>query len=298
MLEDQLFKTLFEIFPFGVYVVDIATYQIIYANQSCQDAHGDCVNKICYEALYKEDRPCYACKIGQLLKSDANQTLIFERFNEYNECWYQHYERILRWSDGRLVKYTVEVDISALKATQNQLAEAHALLALRNKELVKINQHDELTGAFNRSHLNQVLSERVYNMQRYNEKFSLALLDIDDFKKINDTFGHLVGDSVLIELVKLINSNIRKTDCFGRWGGEEFIIIVPFVKTAQDTQYFLEKLRELIANHVFTDIGHCTCSIGVAHSIATDNMVSIVRNADEALYFAKTNGKNRVVIYN
>ena len=300
MIENHLFEALFEMIPFGIYVVDIQTYQVIYANRKYKKTHGDCVRKICYKAIYKEDSPCHYCKIGQLINplgKPNNNTLVFERFNEYNDCWYQHHEKILCWPDGRIVKYTIEVDISELRAVQNQLAEAHALLALKNKELIEINRHDELTKAFNRSHLNHVLAEQLYNMSRYQRVFSVVLMDIDDFKKINDRYGHLVGDSVLVEMVQLVNRHIRQTDCFGRWGGEEFMIIAPYIEGESDTKVFVEKLCNIIANHNFSIVGHCTCSLGVAHCTLEDSMISIVKNADDALYFAKSYGKNQVVIY-
>jgi diguanylate cyclase (GGDEF)-like protein len=300
IIEIQLFEALVEMIPFGVYVVDIKTYQLVYANHSYKQAHGDCVHSICYDAIYKEDSSCYYCKIGQLIDEQGNpngKTLIFERFNEYNERWYQHHEKALCWSDGRIVKYTIEVDISESKAMQNQLAEAHALLAIKNKELMEINRHDELTKVFNRSHLNHVLAEQIYNMERYHSLFSVVLLDIDDFKKINDNYGHLVGDAVLIEMAQLVSNNIRQFDCFGRWGGEEFMIITPHVKSEAETKYFVEKLCNIIANHDFSIVGHCSCSLGVTHCSSTDTMISVVKNADDALYFAKANGKNQVVVY-
>jgi diguanylate cyclase (GGDEF)-like protein len=300
MIENHLFEALFEMIPFGVYVVDIKNYQVVYANRSYKEAHGDWVNKICYQTIYEEDSPCYYCKIGQLIDEEGkpnNKTLIFERFNEYNERWYQHHEKTLCWPDGRIVKYTIEVDISELKAMQNQLAEAHALLAIKNKELMEINRHDELTKVFNRSHLNHVLAEQIYNKERYQNSFSVVLLDIDDFKKINDSYGHLVGDVVLIEMAQLVSNNIRQFDCFGRWGGEEFMIIIPHVKSMDDTKFFVEKLCKIIANHNFAMVGHCSCSLGVTHCAPNDTMISVVKNADDALYFAKANGKNQVVVY-
>ena len=180
---------------------------------------------------------------------------------------------------------------------QNRLAEAHALLAIKNKELIEINKHDELTKVFNRSHLNHVLAEKIYNMKRYHSLFSVILLDIDDFKKINDSYGHLVGDAVLIEMAQLISSNIRQFDCFGRWGGEEFMIITPHVKTIDDTKLFVEKLCNIIADHNFATVGHCSCSLGIAHCTLTDTMISVVKHADDALYFAKEHGKNQAIEY-
>jgi diguanylate cyclase (GGDEF)-like protein len=300
MEEEYLLKTLFEMFPFGVYVVDIETYEIIYANRSYQIAHGDCVGKICHHAIYQEDSPCHHCKIGQLVDKQGNpnnNTLIFEHFNECNDYWYQHHEKVLRCTDGRTIKYTIEVDICELKAIQNRLAESHALLTIKNRELLEINRHDELTKVFNRSHLNHVLAERLYNAERYQKAFSVVLIDIDDFKKINDNYGHLVGDAVLIEMAQLINHNIRQSDCFGRWGGEEFMIIAPYIKSLSDTKAFIEKLCKQIAKTSFSVVGHCTCSFGIAHCTPQDTMISIVKNADDALYFAKAHGKNQVIIY-
>jgi diguanylate cyclase (GGDEF)-like protein len=300
MIESHLFEALFEMFPFGVYVVDIKNYQVIYANRTYREAHGECVNQVCYEAIYREDSPCHYCKIRQLVDIQGhpnNNTLIFERFNEYNDCWYQHHEKTLCWPDGRVVKYTIEVDICELKAMQNRLAEAHALLAIKNKELMEINRHDELTKIFNRSHLNHVLAEKIYDMERYHSLFGLVLLDIDDFKKINDLHGHLVGDVVLIEITQLISSHIRQFDCFGRWGGEEFMLIIPHVKSTDDTKAFVEKLCNIISHHTFSTVGHCSCSFGITHCTPNDTMISVVKNADDALYLAKANGKNQVVIY-
>lgn len=300
MIENHLFEALFETFPFGVYVVDVENYQVIYANRTYKAAHGDCINRTCYQAIYREDLPCHNCKIDKLLDENGkpnNNTLIFERFNEYNDCWYQHHEKSLCWPDGRVVKYTIEVDICELKATQNRLAEAHALLALKNRELIEINKRDELTKAFNRSHLNHILAEQIHEMTYYRKSFSVVLIDIDDFKKINDDYGHLVGDEVLIELVQLVNDNISQSDCFGRWGGEEFMLIAPHTHNENDTQTVIEKLCEIIANHDFSTVGHCTCSFGIAHCAPNDTMISIVKNADDALYLAKAYGKNQVVIH-
>lgn len=300
MIENHLFEALFEMFPFGVYVVDVKTYQVVYANRIYKEVHGDCVHKICYHTIYKEDSPCHYCKIGQLLEPNGQpnkNTLVFERFNEFNECWYQHYEKTLCWPDGRIVKYTIEVDISQSKAMQNELAEAHALLALKNKELIEINRHDELTKIFNRTHLNHVLSEQVYNRARYRRLFSVVLMDIDDFKKINDRYGHLVGDDVLIEITTVISDNIRQFDCFGRWGGEEFMIIAPYISSGKESETLVKKLCKIIETHEFASVGHCSCSFGIAHCTDEDSMISIVKNADDALYLAKSRGKNQVVVH-
>lgn len=300
MIENQLFEALFDVFPFGVYVTDVETYEVCYVNRSFKEAHGDSVGKTCYEAIYKEDSPCYYCKIPQLLnekRTPNNKTLIFERFNEYNDRWYQHHEKTMCWPDGRVIKYSIEVDICELKEMQNRLAEAHAALALKNKELIEINTRDELTKIYNRSHLNQVLSEQLYKAQRYKTQFSIVIIDIDDFKLVNDSHGHLVGDQVLIEFSRLISQHIRQSDCFGRWGGEEFMIIVSHINSENETKMFVEKLCKVIAAQTFTSIGHCSASFGLAHYKNNDTGVELVKKADDALYFAKAQGKNQVRVH-
>lgn len=300
MIENHLFEALFDVFPFGVYVVDVKSFEICYVNRSFKETHGDCAGQTCYQAIYKEDSPCYYCKITQLLDENSvpnNKTLIFERFNEYNDRWYQHHEKTMCWPDGRIIKYSIEVDICELKEMQNRLAEAHAALALKNKELMEINIRDELTQIYNRSYLNQILSEQLYRAERYQSQFSLVIMDIDNFKHINDSQGHLVGDEVLIEFSQLIQQHIRKSDCFGRWGGEEFMIIASNMSSEKESKSFIEKLCQIIASYNFSDIGHCSASFGIANYRNKDDAISLVKKADDALYFAKESGKSQVKTY-
>jgi diguanylate cyclase (GGDEF)-like protein len=122
----------------------------------------------------------------------------------------------------------------------------------------------------------------------------LLLLDIDDFKQVNDKYGHLVGDKVLVEFAQLIKSNIRSNDNLTRWGGEEFIIALMDASESQAWEY-AERLRKLIANHVFEIIGAITVSIGVAALGEDEGIDSLLKRVDEALYQAKLTTKNKVV---
>lgn len=171
------------------------------------------------------------------------------------------------------------------------------LLQTYNRKLEKISVTDPLTGCYNRLKIEECLQKQESLFHRYRQPFSVILCDIDHFKKINDTFGHLAGDAVLTEMVMLFNQRLRDTDILGRWGGEEFIIITPNTDLSAATA-LAEALRQRLADHEFTTVGHQTASFGVAefnrgnHSIA-----HLIGQVDEALYEAKERGRNRAIAY-
>ncbi|MGC9527387.1 MAG: transporter substrate-binding domain-containing diguanylate cyclase [Limnospira sp.] len=171
------------------------------------------------------------------------------------------------------------------------------LLQTYNRKLEKISVTDPLTGCFNRLKIEKCLEQQESLFHRYQHKFSVILCDIDYFKKINDTFGHLAGDAVLIEMVELFNQRLRNTDILGRWGGEEFIIIAPNTNLSQATA-LAEALRQQLSNHEFTTVDHQTASFGVAEFNSSNYSIShLISQVDEALYKAKETGRNSVIAY-
>ncbi|MDB2405693.1 GGDEF domain-containing protein, partial [Arcobacteraceae bacterium] len=160
-----------------------------------------------------------------------------------------------------------------------------------NKKLILI---DPLTTAYNRKAFDTTLSEVFSLFNRYKTPFSLLLLDIDNFKQINDTYGHITGDDVLKDLVDLINENIRNTDTLYRVGGEEFIIICRNT-ILSDAVNLAEKLRQTIESSLNTiNDNTITVSIGVTEVITKDTHNSIYKRVDDNLYDSKNKGKNRV----
>lgn len=160
------------------------------------------------------------------------------------------------------------------------------------KRIEVLSVTDKLTGIYNRIRLDEVLSAEYVRFKRYGQIYSLIMFDIDFFKKVNDTYGHLVGDEVLKSLANLIKSSIRESDVFGRWGGEEFLIVCS--GTDVEGAYNLaSKLRRKVELFEFPSVDRVTCSFGVAQidDAGTDNMV---KRADDALYRAKLDGRNRV----
>lgn len=154
---------------------------------------------------------------------------------------------------------------------------------------------DELTKAYNRKYFNERLIEKIEMFKRYESEFCIALLDIDDFKIVNDSFGHDVGDIVLIKVCQIIKQNIRNTDILFRIGGEEFVILYP--KTAINEAYFAtEKIRNLIKNETIIENHKITISVGLSQIKHNDTEESIFKRVDELMYLSKRSGKDKVTI--
>ena len=158
--------------------------------------------------------------------------------------------------------------------------------------------HDNLTKLFNRQKLNDDFSKEILREERYKHGLSLIMLDIDDFKQINDTYGHDVGDVVLKNISNIILKSTRKTDIASRWGGEEFMILLPET-TLENSMTIAETLRANVENYNCDKVNeNITISLGVAvFQNGVDSKDTIVKNVDLALYEAKNSGKNRVVKY-
>lgn len=164
------------------------------------------------------------------------------------------------------------------------------------KELEKFASIDKLTGIYNRRMLDSFLQKEIEVSKRHKDNLPLIIIDIDFFKLVNDTYGHLVGDNVLKQLSKIISQNIRISDIFGRYGGEEFLIIC--TKTSENNAFVLaEKLRKEIENFKFDRVGYKTISLGISSLTNNDDIELLFKKADEALYKAKNSGRNKTVIY-
>jgi len=161
------------------------------------------------------------------------------------------------------------------------------------EEIRRLSVTDKLTQIYNRLKLDETLEKEWNRSKRTEVSFSLMIMDIDHFKIVNDTFGHQVGDIVLVELANILKMNVGSVDVVGRWGGEEFLIILPEI--SKDGAVLLaEKLRTLIYEKVFTKAGMITASFGVSSYNKDISPEIIVSRADMALYKAKKNGRNRV----
>jgi diguanylate cyclase (GGDEF)-like protein len=155
---------------------------------------------------------------------------------------------------------------------------------------------DDLTGFFNRIHLMDLIESENNRSVRTGSVFSLVMMDIDKFKKINDTYGHQTGDQVLRTFAAVIRSILRKTDFCGRYGGEEFLVLLTQTDL-QAAKVFAERIRGSVENSFFPDLGpdsRVTVSLGLVEHQMQENIEKTISRADDALYKAKKKGRNRV----
>ncbi len=160
------------------------------------------------------------------------------------------------------------------------------------KILEYVSTHDTLTGVYNREFFQKELTKKTKSANRYDQSFALAMVDVDNFKNVNDTYGHQVGDEVLKKLADSINKNIREDDVFARWGGEEFVIIA----NGADINSIIELIKKIQKEIIKVDFGvakNVTASYGLTVYKEKDNEESILKRADEALYLAKEKGRDR-----
>jgi diguanylate cyclase (GGDEF)-like protein len=183
----------------------------------------------------------------------------------------------------------------------SKVEEDEYLVALSN--VTEIHEHltdtkekayiDSLTKVFNRNKFNEEF-EKISKQSLLNKKsFSLAIIDIDKFKTFNDTYGHLIGDEVLVNMAQTVQDNIREVDFFARWGGEEFVLIFQNVGIERSTM-IANKIRRKIQENNHKTAGQITASFGITQYKKNDTLKSIIKRCDDALYRAKENGRNRV----
>ncbi|MGH3089223.1 MAG: diguanylate cyclase [Rubrobacteraceae bacterium] len=161
------------------------------------------------------------------------------------------------------------------------------------ERLKQLAETDDLTGLHNRRRSSRLLEEEMERSRRYGLPLSVIVFDIDDFKRINDEFGHDTGDEVLAEVAHLARKALRESDELGRWGGEEFIIVAPETRHAS-AHRLAERLREAMEEYEFGVNEGVSASFGVSELRSGDSATTLVKRADAALYRAKTRGKNRV----
>ena len=186
-----------------------------------------------------------------------------------------------------------------IKRLQEELEERERQLLEANERLRHMSQTDPLTGLDNRRNLEERLDEMFEHARRLGEPFACVMCDLDRFKSVNDTYGHQAGDAVLKQFARILRQEVREIDRAGRYGGEEFMLLLP--GTVLDAAVtFAERVRKQVEAHTFTSDGTSICrtaSFGVSawpHP-RVDNCDTLVRAADDALYVAKETGRNRVV---
>lgn len=184
--------------------------------------------------------------------------------------------------------------LAVLRHIEKTRSEAFHFLHEHNARLEYIAITDGLTGLVNRTRLDQALKRGVLRAKSEQLDLAVILLDIDHFKHVNDTYGHQVGDRILIELAQLLRENTRGSDTLGRWGGEEFLLVAESC-SRQQAKVLAEKIRHAVAATVFHADIRITISLGVASFQTGDDESSLIRRVDQALYAAKNRGRNCTV---
>ncbi len=210
------------------------------------------------------------------------------------------YTTEIKTKDGNIIPFEVT---SRIHITQGQppmgicIARDITDRVKTEKELKRLSEVDPLTGAYNRNKYKEIIGKEMDRAKRHKYPLSAIMTDVDFFKAINDTYGHVTGDEVLKDIVSLIMKNIRSEDYLIRWGGEEFLIIAPYASL--NNAYLLsEKLRIQAELQYFSSKGiMITLSFGIAELIENENEISFIKRADNALYKAKNSGRNRSIIF-
>jgi len=192
---------------------------------------------------------------------------------------------------------------SLLRVINNALEKSRLKREVRQamQKMAEMSTRDELTGLFNRRYFEEALTTEIARAQRYQTALTLCMMDIDHFKKVNDTYGHPAGDTAMKELALLLQRNLRQTDIACRYGGEEFAVLLPNTDRGPALE-LCERFRDLLCRHTVIHADktfQLTLSIGItAFSEADDARLSgLVDRADKALYMAKQKGRNRIVVY-
>jgi diguanylate cyclase (GGDEF)-like protein len=189
-----------------------------------------------------------------------------------------------------------------LRAIEERNRKLELIVAERTRELQqameqlqKLATTDKLTGISNRAKLDELIADEHRYLQRHLRPSSIAICDIDHFKAINDAHGHLTGDRVLVEFAGLLGDNLRAIDRLGRWGGEEFLVLLPEA-SGHGAQIVAERVQARLAEHDFGLGRAITMSVGIAEHRGGETVDTWISRADEMLYRAKNLGRNRILV--
>jgi len=292
--EKDFFKNLLDHSFDGIYFVD-SERKILYWNKGAEEISGyrdgNVIGFYCYDHILQHTNKngknlCLdGCPLVEAIKEDHPVRIKF----------YLHHrsgKRVPVESQVSPVK-NVEGDTIGAIATFRDVV-AYEALEKANSKIKKLIGIDPLTRIANRRRVFETLKHEMIRSQRYHTGLSLIMVDIDHFKKVNDRYGHLVGDRVLKVVAKILKRYTRKSDLVGRYGGEEFLLILPQSNRKQAT-IVAEKLRTAISSYKFKGISDpLHASFGVTVLKRTDDLDGLVARVDDALYRAKKDGRNKV----
>ncbi len=283
--KEELLHILAESNPNGVMIYDFKSGEILYANKALERLTGYTAEELKknsdpLQLIHPKDRQSVMEKIDSRLGGYEGSFSYVVRImsKEGTVKWVRIISSVITYK-GREVSMVTMMDISNEKA--------------RERRLEQVAHYDKLTRIYNRRALEGFLDKNIRHAEETGEGFSLLIIDIDNFKHINDTYGHNTGDEVLKGVAKILKNTLRDSDILGRWGGEEFLVILP---ATYKPAVVGEKLRSAVEKHSIGEVGKVTITVGGTIYVEGDTPASIVNRADTALYRGKKTGKNKVVI--
>ncbi len=292
-LQDEFLSQVLNMVEDFLFIMD-SDHTIIQANQRALNFYGqDIIGKKCYQVTRSKISPCADCTINFALRNREVRSR--EIFNE-KTGQYMSMKTYPIVDEEENLLYVVETykDITRLKRLETEVRR-------RDSTIRKMTVTDELTGLWNHNYIYRRLREEMKKTRRYGRPFSIVIVDLDDFKGINERYGHSGGDLILINTSKIIAETIRGADLAGRFGGEEFMILVP--ESDQDgASRLANRLLERIRN-AQVEIGDLkvryTASIGIATFQKEDDyqLRQLIAHGEEAMYFAKSMGKNQAAAF-
>ena len=310
---EKEYRTLFENMPIGLYRTS--------ADGHILDANMALVNMFGYPSrsallAQKADELYADPELDNKFKSEIlTKGLLsaFEaEFRRYDQqtFWAEDYVHVIYDADGHPLYYEGSlINITDRKKAENDLRQANQSLQLAHSELQKMFTHEQvlartdgLTGQINRRYFFEIATREFNLSARYQRPLTIILFDIDGFKQVNDTFGHTLGDKILVQAAQTTAMQVRDVDVLARYGGDEFIILLPQTD-AKQAFMIAERIRESVASVRVENENSpfiVTLSVGVAeiiHSPQDETIEDVIRRADHALYQAKKNGRNHTIIY-
>ena len=290
----RVLETVLDALDVLVYVSDMHTHEVLFVSRHGIDIWGAPEGRRCFEYLQAQQAsPCAFCTNDRLVDADGKPTgvLVWEFQNTVTQRWYQCHDQAIPWIDGRIVRIEAAIDITDRKHAEAALREARQ----QAEALARI---DPLTAVPNRRAFYERMARALDGPRRAHSSICLAMVDVDHFKRFNDTHGHVFGDEVLVSLCRYFNAHLRPSDEVFRFGGEEFVVVLPDTD-AEGALRLADRLREGIARMPLRHDGrveHVTCSIGIAAWAGDADIDAWLARADRAMYAAKAAGRNCCVL--
>ncbi len=269
------------------------------------------INEARQDGLKLHQEKAFQAKLRKLIEKDlrtkAPITLAMDFDGKTYLVQYRPIKDISQQPVGYFFSYKEDRQIQAFAMSRKIVAILATVIMLilillvaymhrSQREIQRMAMTDNLTSVYNRHSFYALAGREIARADRTGEPLSIAMVDIDFFKKVNDNFGHAMGDQVLKTAAGQIKDNVRKTDVLARYGGEEFIVLLPSTG-AKDAYIVAERIRNCIEGYRFEKMGGITVSIGLSERVDKEIIDDVINKADTALYKAKEAGRNRTVVY-